>query len=169
MPLATHLSTTRTPRDLCITSCLTPASNSVRETRLTLRSELYPYYFVPPTQFSHNLNLLSLPRKQTLGHARLVSGAWRRFHLPAGSTGVLAWPHGRYNASTLNQSSGPSHHTTHTPLHCVSMIVAIPQNWLCEYNSSTDGRESTMCDVNTGLCGKNTSACPCHRLSLIHI
>ena len=76
---------------------------------------------------------------------------------------MLAWPHGRYNASTLNQSSGPSHHTTHTPLHCVSMIVAIPQNWLCEYNSSTDGRESTMCDVNTGLCGKNTSACPCHR------
>ena len=86
---------TRTPRDFCIASCSTPASNSVLETRLTLRSELYPYCFVPPTQFSHNLNLLSLPTKQTSGHARLVPGAWRRFHLPAGLTGVSAWPHGR--------------------------------------------------------------------------
>ena len=78
---------TRTPRDFCVTFCSTPASNSVRESRLTLRSELYPYCFVPPTPLSHNLNLLSLPTKQTSGHARLVPGAWP----------IL--PSGRFNGS----------------------------------------------------------------------
>ena len=43
------------------------------------------------------------------------------------------------------------------------MLVAIPQNWLCEHNSSIDGSESTMRDVNTGLCGTDASHCRCHR------